>query len=258
MEERRAYFNPFRMLSLKQNNGPENLERLHLMSISDAASLEQALLITISKIIELTRLLSECVLQGTEREIGTCASLAREVQEQEVELTTMLLGSDAAGDLLEGLIRFPFRLRRIGDMLESIVNSCRIKSEERIAFSHRAHSELDQVLVVLLDILCNVRDAFRSPKRLLLQSIILEGAGLHELLSDYRKAHWDRLKDGTEDPSASSVYLCILDSVGSINDYVGKLCSSLLELRAVMPASEELREEHAGPPTPNEQRDEIL
>jgi Na+/phosphate symporter len=83
---------------------------------------------------------------------------------------------------------------------------------------------------MLLDMMNNLRDAFRTPNKLLLESIISQGRQLTEMLEDSRLAHWERMEAGFCSPRASSVFLEVLDSMKLMNEYVQKMCNTLIEL----------------------------
>jgi hypothetical protein len=47
--------------------------------------------------------------------------------------------------MLKGLMRFPYRMKRVGDMPEAILHCCKIKALDRVPFTDKAHAELDQL-----------------------------------------------------------------------------------------------------------------
>jgi Na+/phosphate symporter len=150
MKDKRIVVNPFRMISRKLDSEAVRLERLHEQPFSEAMDLEEGLLVMISKIIAITQLLSKCVFSESETQMNTAATWAKEVHDQEKVLTLHLTTAGLTPDLLKGIIRFPFRLERIGDMLESILNCCRIKVAQGILFSDKAHAELNQLFELML------------------------------------------------------------------------------------------------------------
>jgi Na+/phosphate symporter len=230
MKHKEVFFNPFRMLSPRLDAEAVRIEELYEKPVSESVSLEEGLLIMISKLIEMTRELSKCVLTEATHQMDRCEELASEVHEQEKILTRGLVSSDVEQDLLKGIIRFPFRLERIGDMLESILKCCRIKAEKRVPFSDKAYAELEQLFSVLLDMMINMRDALRTPNKVLLETILAEGKHLSGLLDEFKMAHWERLEAGFCAPEASSVYRDILDSIKWSNEYLERMCATLLEL----------------------------
>jgi Na+/phosphate symporter len=230
MKEQHVFFNPFRMLSPKLNEEAERLEKMHDVPVQQSVSLEEGLLVMISKLIEMNRLLSKSVFPGSRDLMDRCAALAKEVHYQEKVLTRELLTSGLKGEVMKGLIRFPYRLERMGDMLESILGCCRIRARDDIPFSDRAHAELDQLFSILDEMMINLRDAFRLPNKVLLQAILAQSNTLAELLEEFKLAHWERLEGGYCAIEASSIYREILDSAKSVNEYIAKMSSTLLEL----------------------------
>jgi len=232
MKKKSLFFNPFRLLSPKLDHEVARLDDLHQKVVSESVSLEEALLITLSKIIEMTRLVSKSMFSGSTIQMDQCAALAKEVHEQERRLTGNLVSAGLKAEVLRGFIRFPFHLERIGDLLESILNCCRIKAREGIPFSDKADAELDQLFTVLLDMMINLRDAFRTPNMVLLEAIISEAKKLSDLLDHSRLAHWDRVERGFCAVQVSTLYLDTLDSVKSINEYLQMMTRTLIDLGA--------------------------
>ncbi len=230
MKEKAVFFNPFRMLSPGLNAGAIRLEDLHSRPVSEPISLQEGLLVMSSKVIEMIGLLSKCVVSGAQKQMDACESLAKEVHRQEKALTTDLVSSKLKPDMLKGLIRFPYRLERIGDMLEAILHCCRIKAQKGLHFTDQAHGELDQLFGILFEMMSNLRDAFVTPNKVILEHIISRSEKLGKMLLDFRFAHWGRLEGGFCSPHASSTFLAILDSMTAINEYLEKMSATLLEL----------------------------
>ncbi len=230
MKEESLFANPFRILSPKLHAEALRMEELHKESVSKSVPLDEGLMVMISKLMEMTRLLSKAVISGSAAQMDQCEALAKEVHDQEIILTGNLVSANVRKDLLKGLLRLPYRLERIGDMLESILNCCRVKEREGVPFGDKAHAELDQLFAVLQDMMKNLRDAFRTPNRILLEAILAQGKKLGQLVEDFKLAHWERLETGFCHVEASCMYRDILDSTKTADEYIGKMCLSLLEL----------------------------
>jgi Na+/phosphate symporter len=206
------------------------IEKLGERPVSESVSLEEGLLIMISKLIEMCGLLSKAVFTGDAGQMDACEALANEVHEQEKLLTKDLVGSGIESDLLTGVIRFPYRLERIGDMFESILNCCRIKARNGVPFSDKAYAELDELFSILLEMMHNLRDAFQTPNKEILEAIVSSGFRLSELFEEFKLAHWRRLESGFCAAEASSMYRDILDSAKSASEYLVKMAQTLKEL----------------------------
>jgi len=230
MKEKSVFFNPFRMLSPGLNARAIRLEDLHTRPVSEPIPLQEGLLVMCSKIIEIIGLLSKCVVSGSEKQMDACESLANEVHEQEKVLTTDLVYSKLTPEMRKGLIRFPYRIERIGDMLEDILHCCRLKAHKGFAFTDKAYVELDQLFGILVVMMTNLRDALVTPNKVLLERIITRSNKLGDMLLDSRFAHWGRLEGGFCSPLSSSAYLAILDSMTAINEYLKKIAVTLIEL----------------------------
>jgi len=228
MKEPRVFVNPLRMLSLRLDREAVRLDDQR--AAPPQMSLEESLIATAGKIIDIIRLLSKCIVSGDKSQMDRCAALADDVHQQEKMLTKNIVSSGLKGELFKGLVRFPLRLERIGDSLETILRCCRIKAKEGIVFSDKADEELNQLFSLLLEMMNNVRDAFRTPNKLLLESIISQSRQLTGTLENCRLAHWERLEAGFCSPRACSAFLAVLDSMKLINEYVQKICNTLIEL----------------------------
>jgi Na+/phosphate symporter len=75
----------------------------------------------------------------------------------------------------------------------------------------------------------NLRDAFLTPNKAILDRIISDGKRLGDMLEDFKVAHWTRLEMGFCAVEASSMYRDILDSVKSVNEYLVKMSRTLLD-----------------------------
>ncbi len=242
MKEKSVFFNPFRMLSPDLNARAIRLEDLHTRPVSEPIPLQEGLLVMCSKIIEMMGLISKCVVSGSEKQMDVCESLANEVHEQEKVLTTDLIDLKLTPEMRKGLIRFPYRIERIGDMLEDILHCCRLKAQKGFAFTDKAYVELDQLFGILVVMMTNLRDAFVAPNRVLLERIVTRSNKLSKMLLDFRFAHWTRLEGGFCSPRSSSAYLAILDSMTAINEYLKKISTTLLELGTTSSADESAKE----------------
>jgi phosphate:Na+ symporter len=228
MKEPRVFVNPLRILSLRLDREAVRLDDRR--TAPQEVSFEESLITTAGKIMDIIRLISKCIVTGDTSEMDRGAALAEDVHQQEKMLTKTLLSSGVRGELFKGLVRFPSRLERIGDTLETILRCCRIKAREGISFSDKAEEELGQLFAMLLEMMNNVRDAFRTPNKLFLESIISQGRQLTGMLGDSRLAHWERMEAGFCSPRASSVFLEVLDSMKLMNEYIQKMCNTLIEL----------------------------
>jgi Na+/phosphate symporter len=232
MKHNRVFIDPFSLLSPELDRQVLKLEEMHRRPFDNSVTLEEGLLLMISKILELTRILSRAVSGYGISQMDQCEDLARDVDQQEQALTGQLVASELSGDLRGGLIRVPGCLERIGDMVEAILKCFRTRAGEGIPLSDKAQSELDQLFVVLLDMTQSMRDSLITPDPVALEYILCQGKKLEEMLCGFRLAHWDRLSNRDCDHRASSEYLAILDSIGTINQYLENICNTLIQLGA--------------------------
>jgi Na+/phosphate symporter len=207
--------------------------------------IEEDLAIMIGRIEEMTRLLPACIVNCASSRMDECETLAQEVRRQAKVLTRSLVTTHMAGELPKGLIRFPLRLERIADEMDSILTCCRIKARDGVTFSDKAHTELDQMLAILLDMLENLRDVITTPNSVVLDYIISQGGRVNQLLRDARSVHWIRLETGQCTTEAGSLFLDMLDSLKSGNEYVQKLAATFLGLIGAGEESRNIAPENA-------------
>lgn len=198
----------------------------------DPTGIEEDLTIMIAQIEDMTRLLPACIVNCKLSQMDECETLAEEVRRQAKVLTRKLVTRHRANELPTGLIRLPLRLERIADELDSILTCCRIKARDAIEFSETAHDELHEVLAILLDMFENLRDVIGNPNKEILNYILSQGETVTRHLRNARLLHWIRLENGHCTPEAGSLFLDMLDSLKSSNEYVQKMASTFTGLFA--------------------------
>ncbi len=228
MTEEKVQPNPFRVLVSELPL--ESPEEARPEDASATPSVEDTLCSMLDDIIEMIRLLSSSLASGSTEEMDRCELLAKRVHSQERVLTMRLLDPRFKDRLPKDLVRFPYRLERVGDMLENILTCSRLKARDAIPFTEEAHADLDELFSRLIEMMIAFKAAFVSPRADLLESVIGLGASIAEVLAGARAGHWERLWAGFCDPYASSKYLDILDSIKWTNEYVKKLAATLMEL----------------------------
>jgi Na+/phosphate symporter len=236
MKSDRLFVNPFTRMGLRPHTMGLRIEDLHGKPVSSSLSFEDGLPIMMAKILEMTRLLSRCLFSGSKAQMRACEGLAKEIHVLEKVLTRSVLSYGEHPELVKGLLRLPFRMERIGDMLESILNCCRVRAEQGVPISAKGCSELDQLFSVLLAMMAPLRDAFVSPEQELLEHVVSRTKDLRRMLREFRSAHWTRLAAGLCTPEGSSLYLDLFDSIKSINEYLQKIGITLLEMGLSVPA----------------------
>jgi Na+/phosphate symporter len=230
MNEQGVFLNPLHSVSASLSTETIRLDAQYKRSVPEPVSLQTGLLVMIDKAIDVTKILSKCMDNGAYERLDKAAVSVQGIHYQEKVLTAGLVSPNMSGQMLKGAIELPGSLERIGDMLECIANCYRVKSQNHITFSDRAHAELDQLFAFLLDRMINLRDALETPNQVLLDHIIFHGEEVSRALHSFRFAHWVRLKAGFCAPHASSIYLDLLDSMKTINEYLIRICVALQEL----------------------------
>lgn len=233
MKNSRDFVNPFRMINPEPETANFRFEDLHKRPVSESVSLELGLLVMVAKALEMTRLLSKAVFTGAEPQMRACRSLGKEIHQQEKILTRELVASNMRPDLLKGFIRLPFRVERIGDMLESVLNCCRMRVEEGLPFTEKACEEVGSLFSTLSEALAGLRDSLAAADRSVPESALARTKELARMARDFRQAHWTRLENGLCAPEGSATYVDMLDSVKWLNEYVERILLTLMEMGTV-------------------------
>lgn len=231
MKDKRIFFNPFRMISPKFDAEATRLEELYESPVSEAFTLEEGLLVMLSKLMEMARRVRVALVTDTPRELEICDRLATDVHAQEKLLTQNLVCTITdPPDMCRTVVLFPVHLERIGDFLERIVKCCQIKCRDGIPFSDKSVEEMDLLLKHFLDMMTNVRDSLIVPNRFLLVHTISQADELDRMCHDRQLAHVERLLEGAAAPQMSSLYLDILESSQSMSRHIRDMAQALLKL----------------------------
>jgi Na+/phosphate symporter len=226
MEDFQGWFRFIRAAETKLGESDGPAQEIRKGPCVDSVSIAEDLTIMIGHIEDMTRLLPACIVNCRSSQMDECESLAEEVRRQAKILTRKLVCTHSTNGLPKGLIRFPLRLERIADELDSILTCCRIKARDAIEFSDAAHGELHQVLAILLEMLENLRHVMATANREVLTHIMSQGEEVTLNLRNARFVHWIRLESGHCTPEAGSLFLDMLDSLKSSNEYVHKMAST--------------------------------
>ena len=228
MKDKRVFFNPVRMLSPKLDSEAIKLEELYQHPVSESFTLEEGLLVMLSKLVEMTRLLKVGFQNDSQDGINNCEALADEVHQQEKLLTGNLACTITDyPDMCRAVILFPGQLERIGDYLESILNCCKIKTRESIPLNDRNINEVGEALGAIQQLLSDLRDIIIAPNKHLIQHVISQAEALDQKCQEMQLNHVDRLLEGSTAPKASSLYLDILESIQSIKRHIKEMAKSI-------------------------------
>jgi Na+/phosphate symporter len=231
MKDKRVFFNPLRMLSPKLDSEAAKIDELHLIQVSEAFTLEEGLVVMLSKLMEMTRLLEIGFIKNCPKEIEACDQLADDVHKQEKLLTGNLACSvDIPPELCKLIIIFPGHLERVGDLLQSVLNCVRIKCREDVPFGDKAYEEIQKMFDDTIDLMSNFRDALIAPNKFLLEHVISQQAVLDQKCQDWQLAHIDRLLDGSASPRSSSLYLDMLESTQGVIRHIKEMAMRMLTL----------------------------
>jgi Na+/phosphate symporter len=234
MKDHRIFASPFRMMSPKLDSEADKFTELHEAQISESFTPQEGFLIMISKLVEMSKILSKSFAAPDQEQLSECDRLSEEVHKWESAVTKNLMAAQSTigSNVFRLVVRFPVRLERIGDMFHNILTCANIKAKEGIPFSDKALGELSEIFKIIIEMLTNVRDSVVIRNGVLLSHIKAQRAKLAQLLLEARFAHWERVEAGFCSAQASPIFLDILDSLTATNEYLGKICDSLIEMSA--------------------------
>ncbi len=231
MKDTRIFFNPLRMLSPKLDSEAIEIEELYQSPVSESMTLEEGLLVMLSKLIEMTKMLRESFSKASDETLSAATELGKEVHAIEKILTEGLACTlTEPPEICRLVIMFPIHLERMGDFLESIANCCQIRCRDGVPFTDNVIAELDGMFGVLIDIMKNFRDALIRPNKVILEHVVTESTDLDQRCQDMQLAHVERLLTGATAPRGSSLYLDIIESTQSINRHVKTMANEMLTL----------------------------
>ena len=231
MKENKVFFNPFRIISPKLDAEVSRLAEIYESPPAEVTCLEEGLLIMINKLAEMASLLYKCMIIADPSKIERCERLGKEIHQEEQGLTGHLVCSPAtAGDILKTVVLFPGRLERAGDFLENILHVIKVKVRDGVPFSDKALAQLEELFDLLTKILTNFGDLVLTRNRTLAEDLLVEQSKLAKMTVDFALAHEDRLIGGVCSPTASSLYLDILDSVKNLSVHIKEMTESLLRI----------------------------
>ncbi len=235
MKDNRYVWNPLRILSPKLDSEVERIEQVPEQEGVYCDTPERTVVKMVNLMIDMTKILQTGFKSEKEEKLCDCEALFEQVREQEKHCTTDLVKEyEVLGEnVFKVAIRLPSRLERIGVTLEVLMNCLKTKIKEGVPFSDKAHRELNEIFELTVDILQNLRDAFVTHNKFLLDHVKAQAGQLADLVEHARFGHWDRLEKGFCSPLASSLYIRILDSFNNIFDYVNKIYLTINSLEAV-------------------------
>lgn len=142
--------------------------------------------------------------------------IGTDIHNREEELTALLAKTGSP------LTAIPGHLERIGNNLESILNSARTKVDKGILFSDKAVNELNTLFESTSELLWSLGDAIMTSNRVLLDHIMKKGKELVNLADEYADFHEERLVRGICVPQSAPLYLAILDSLKGVSWHIRK------------------------------------
>jgi Na+/phosphate symporter len=154
-----------------------------------------------------------------------------EIHRQEKRLLTRLspplAGFGPAAADQESLF-VPMHLERVGDNLERFIGAIRKKMiREGVLFTPRARDEMRELLDLAIELVECVHDALVTANRTLVRHVLEQGERYERQAGDFAFFHEQRVIEGACVPSASSVYLAMLDHLKGVEWHIRQIALKL-------------------------------
>lgn len=227
---RSSFTNPLRSLGHERDTKDFDVDTLHTRAVSNSVGVDEGLMIIIGKLVEMMRLLTQYFSASPGARSQPFSRLAREVHEQSQILTEALLSLRLDEQQFNRLIRFPFRLERVGKMLENIFECHRTRTPGENTYRDKTYREQEQIFALLLDILKNLRGSLQNPSKEALLAVSFQGKRLEEMVQQFAGAHWERVRAGECPVNSSARWNEILDSAKRADEYLMEIAVNLLDL----------------------------
>jgi phosphate:Na+ symporter len=163
-----------------------------------------------------------------DRNVGTlemAGALGRAIDNHEKELTERLI---AAPPVVDGLRFVPSHLERIGDAVDGMLRVLRGMLAHGTEFTEGGHREVDQLFDRATELLECARDCVLTGNRVLARHVEIESMRFHGLVSEFARAHEERLVTGVCQPDASSSYLALLDHLREVTRLARRIAARVV------------------------------
>lgn len=158
-----------------------------------------------------------------------CAAMVNSIKTKEPELTHKAVELAKNNHELTPYISVPAHLLRIAENMEKLAGSIEGKIKGGILFSDRAVTETTFLLQRLIEILKPTADIIIAKNVFLNRYVQESEAGISKNASMYATQHEERLIEGTCSPTASTIYLIMLDAMKNIAWHAKEISSKLVE-----------------------------
>jgi Na+/phosphate symporter len=205
----------------------QKVDSAHNQSGSDLAQVRKGLQSDMTELVALTRVVRDCLRNESELLVNEFPDPAQHVQGLEKNLAGSTSETDSASDCPPQLIDFPNFLGRVGDMLRNILTCCKTVRECGMSLSAEDNAELNRLFSILLLMMQDTQVVLFKPTHQNVQSVLSDGERLGQRLLDFRIDHLHRVEATNGHYQAGSMYVYILDSIGSVKEYLEQICLTL-------------------------------
>ncbi len=177
--------------------------------------------------IDMLKSTREMFLKERRSLLASILDIGHEVHRMEKALTADAVpgAGGKAGD--PERVYVPMHLERIGDNIEALARGVDRVGREGVPFTDRARREIDTLIEKALELLEATRDVLRTGNRTLIRHILTEGPKFEAMATEFALFHEERLIQGLCRPTASSVYLAVIDDLRGIERHEREIARKL-------------------------------
>ncbi len=177
--------------------------------------------------IEMLKSTREMFLKERRSLLASILDVGLHVHQMEKALTAGAVpgAGGKPGDLERVFV--PMHLERIGDNIEALARGVDRVGREGVPFTDRARREIDTLIEKALELLEATRDVLRTGNRTLIRHILTEGPRFEAMATEFALFHEERLIQGLCRPTASSIYLAIIDYLRGIERHEREIARKL-------------------------------
>lgn len=156
------------------------------------------------------------LLYGKEQMADEAAANLEQAMKRIVPMTEALVKIARDNPAASVYVSVPSHIQRMGEGLNRIILGVKKKVQENMLFSDKAMTELEYMFERTRDIMVNTKDLVLARNTLVAKHIVEAQRATEATANHYATMHEERLIEGLCTPSASGIYLEMLEAFKSM------------------------------------------
>ncbi len=193
----------------------------------DQTKVHSDLLVILNNAKEMLGMINDGFRKDSLKSLGKVEEI-RENLSKDSDILLKLLFEGKSEEGIKQFIPIPGHLDRIGDGLDKLYSTVKVKIKEGILFSDKSVNETYKLFDETTVLLTCLSDCVSTGNKVLAEHINKEGKKLGELADEYAIFHEDRLIAGVCMPKNAPVYLDILGSFKDVVWHVREITRNIL------------------------------